>query len=408
MSEAEWAHLNTLIEQQKASDSIAVISQSLLTVLSRTTDSREIVQLIKILTRIGSALMAKADLERLLPILKVGRKLIRRMDDKECLEDLQSMLARASEAEVIQSMLEWMRASEADTAPKLYSSYLSALDSEAVPAIIELIEGLNEQRELPAVQLALMKLCAGNVQLLRPGLESFSTKVIISTLKVLAKIGDSEASPFIVPLLSHDDSTVRYESAVATVKVRAPGFEKHLQPLVGDAESRMRMLALQVLAKVPNLESKDFLVSRLESSEFMKLDSAEQTLFFKVVARHESKELHAALLKQLKGEKKWFQERSNQMLMGAGAAALVVLPIMVKMLGWLFGLGVWGAMAGFGAMFVRGEFERLQATASDLIEPSARCLGQMKSKAAGQILSHIAQQGHGRAQKACKRMLMKR
>ena len=352
--------------------------------------------------------MAKIDLEHLLPILKASRKLLSRLSDQECIDDLQSLLDRASAPETVEDMIAWMKASESPTATKNLSSYLSVLNTSAVPVIVLAIPALEEKTELPAVQLALMKLCVHEVKLLTPGVESDNTTTMVSTLRVLSEIGKAEGAELIIPLFHHDESDVRYAAVRAMIKIRAPGFEAHFQSLIADKDTRIRSLILQVFLKLSNLENKDFLVRRLETPGFKEMDMAEHTLFFKVLARHESREIHAALLRQLQSEKKWFQMRQNQLLMAATCAAVALFPATVTFLGWSFGLIVWGALLVTGGFFVKGEFEKLLAKSGDLIEPSARCLGQMTSAEAATVLSHVAQEGQGRAQKVCKRIVMKR
>ncbi|HIA03549.1 MAG TPA: serine/threonine protein kinase, partial [Myxococcales bacterium] len=136
LSEEEQRHLQSLIDMQVNLDSVAGMARALLTVLSYTHETREVSQLVKVLTRIGHALIGKIDLEHLLPILKASRKLLSRLSDEGCIEDLQSLLDRASAPETVEEMIGWMKASESPTAAKTLSSYLSSLNTSAVPVII--------------------------------------------------------------------------------------------------------------------------------------------------------------------------------------------------------------------------------------------------------------------------------
>ena len=278
---------------------------------------------------------------------------------------------------------------------------LKLVDPSTVPNIVAHLPALTESHELPRVQQVLLHLCQAHPERLQVGLESNDTTVVLRVLPVLGSIGGKGANRLVVSTLTHKIPEVRRQAIQTMMRMKGAGLGDRLTKLITDTSSVVRIAALEACMATDPSQARPALAAALDADLFPKRRREEQVLTLQASTRLGGDEVADALSERLYPESPpWYRSQAGMMglvaLVAAGALALLMWQLSVT-----WALGIWVA-AGVGAWLGGMELvlvEDEETTA--LVEPAAKCLARIGSRAAIGALEAASQGNWGRAQRLC-------
>ena len=164
-------------------------------------------------------------------------------------------------------------------------SYLSQLDSRAVPSTVKLLESIDNRRSRKAICDIINAQCGGNGKLLVPFLTGKPWYVLRNVLTVLGKVADPETAPAVGATLKHDEPRVRREAISTLLAIKGEKAEGFVSQGLTDEDRSIRSLSARVLAELSPDKAYGQLMALAEKAKFKEREFDEKKETYEIIGR---------------------------------------------------------------------------------------------------------------------------
>jgi hypothetical protein len=164
-------------------------------------------------------------------------------------------------------------------------SYLSQLDSRAIPSTVKLLENIDNRRSRKAICDIINVQCGGNGKLLTPFMTGKPWYVLRNVLMVLGKIADPETAPAVGAALKHEEPRVRREAISALLAIKGEKAENFISGSLNDEDRSIRLLSARVLAELSPDKAYMQLMALTGNVKFKEREFDEKKEIYEIIGR---------------------------------------------------------------------------------------------------------------------------
>jgi HEAT repeat protein len=164
-------------------------------------------------------------------------------------------------------------------------SYLSQLDSRAIPSTVRLLESIDNRRARKALCDIINAQCGGNGKLLIPFLTGKPWFVLRNVLMVLGKVADPETVPAVGAALKHVEPRVRREAISTLLAIKGEKAESFISASLNDEDRSIRSLSARVLAELSPDKAYEQLTALASDVKFKEREFDEKKETYEIIGR---------------------------------------------------------------------------------------------------------------------------
>ncbi|MGC2425201.1 MAG: HEAT repeat domain-containing protein [Nitrospirota bacterium] len=164
-------------------------------------------------------------------------------------------------------------------------SYLSQLDSRAIPSTVKLLESIDNRRSRKAVCDIINAQCGGNGKLLLPFLTGKPWYVLRNVLTVLGKVADPETAAAVGATLQHEEPRVRREAISTLLAIKGERAEGYISEGLNDEDRSIRLLSARVLAELSPDKAYKQLMALTADAKFNDREFDEKREIYEIIGR---------------------------------------------------------------------------------------------------------------------------
>ncbi len=164
-------------------------------------------------------------------------------------------------------------------------SYLTQLDSRAIPPTVRLLETIPTRRIRKAVCDIVQSQCGGNGKLLLPFLSGEPWYVVRNVVMILGKVADPDTAQALGGSLGHNDPRVRREAVNALLAIKGKKAEEFIAGALADADKSVRVLSARVLAELSPEKAYERLMHLASEKGFGERESGEKKEIYEIIGR---------------------------------------------------------------------------------------------------------------------------
>jgi HEAT repeat protein len=164
-------------------------------------------------------------------------------------------------------------------------SYLSQLDSRAIPSTVRLLESIDNRRARKALCDIINAQCGGNGKLLIPFLAGKPWYVLRNVLMVLGKVADPETAPAVGAALRHVEPRVRREAISTLLAIKGEKAEGFISAGLNDEDRSIRSLSARVLAELSPDKAYEQLTALASGAKFKEREFDEKKETYEIIGR---------------------------------------------------------------------------------------------------------------------------
>ncbi len=202
----------------------------------------------------------------------------------EWVPELDSVVNRAASEKLVGRVGEFIEQGGQE-ALEAAGSYLTQLDSRAIPPTVKLLEGTGNRRSRKAVCDIMQSQCGGNGKILLPFLSGKPWYVMRNVLMILGKIADTETVQAVGAALKHEDPRVRREAISALSAIKGKKAEDFIAGSLGDEDKSVRLLCARALAELSPEKAYERLMLLAEGKKFNERESDEKKDIYEIIGR---------------------------------------------------------------------------------------------------------------------------
>ncbi len=198
--------------------------------------------------------------------------------------ELDSVVNRAASEKLVGRVGEFIEQGGQE-ALEAAGSYLTQLDSRAIPPTVKLLETVSSRRTRKAVCDIAQSQCGGNGKLLLPFLSGEPWYVIRNVVMILGKVGDADTVQAIGGSLKHNDPRVRREAINALLAIKGKRAEEFIAGALSDADKSVRVLSARVLAELSPEKAYERLMHMASEKGFDGHEFDEKKEIYEIIGR---------------------------------------------------------------------------------------------------------------------------
>ena len=303
----EAERVNQDINQEQHPDRLYALMESLIEILLHLGEDMDAYEnLISYFERILQALLDQGDVKKTISILEMLKEPLESMvlKDKQIFA-LRRILESSVSPQAIKLLGKAMqRTGEADS--DFIVQYLQLMNEKAILPLCILLGELESPKWRKAISDLLVQLAKGDIAPLVKFLSDRNSTLVCQILYILGKIGHPSTVRHLGPLVGHGDPRVREETLGLLTRFGDHGKDL-IQRFLRDPVSQIRAKASHSLARAIKHQAVKPLTEIILSEEFLRRDYEEKVAFFRALAETESKEA-IPILQEIANKRNWFRK----------------------------------------------------------------------------------------------------
>ncbi len=164
-------------------------------------------------------------------------------------------------------------------------SYLTQLDSRAIPPTVKLLETIPGRRTRKAVCDIVQSQCGGDGKLLLPFLSGEPWYVVRNVVMILGKLADPDTVQAAGGSLKHNDPRVRREAVNALLAIKGKKAEEFIAGALADADKSVRLLCARAMAELTPEKAYERLMRMASEREFDGREFDEKKDIYEIIGR---------------------------------------------------------------------------------------------------------------------------
>ncbi len=198
--------------------------------------------------------------------------------------ELDSVVNRAASEKLVGRVGEFIEQGGQE-ALEAAGSYLTQLDSRAIPPTVDLLETINTRRTRKAVCDIVQSQCGGNGKLLLPFLSGKPWYVVRNILMILGKAADPDTVQAVGASLKHNDPRVRREAITALQSIKGKKAEDFIAGALADEDKSVRVMSARVMAELSPEKAYERLMNMASEKGFDGREFDEKKEIYEIIGR---------------------------------------------------------------------------------------------------------------------------